>query len=142
VSWVQREFVSLEKSVQSWHHVLLLFRSLDHPVRSRQYVRRDRENDLLRRLQIDDEFELRRLLDGKLGRVDSLQDSVHVICDAPVAVRARQTGDRLLFFWVRGRPRGRKVLLSPNLLAVSACHSEEENRKIVVIVMFRPDNLP
>jgi hypothetical protein len=77
VSWIQREFVSLEKSVQSWHHVLLLFRSLDHPVRSRQYVRRDRENDLLRRLQIDDEFELRRLLDGKLGRVDSLQDSVH-----------------------------------------------------------------
>jgi hypothetical protein len=59
-----------------------------------------------------------------------------VICDAPVAVRARQTGDRLLFFWVRGRPRGRKVLLSPNLLAVSACHSEEENRKIVVIVIL------
>src|SRR5262245_43563148 len=61
--------------------------SLDHSVRSRQHIRRNREPDLFSRLQIDDEFELRRLLHRQIGRLGSLQDLVHEICDAPVAVR-------------------------------------------------------
>ena len=36
--------------------------SLDHFIRPRQHIRRNRQADLLRRLKIDDELELRRLL--------------------------------------------------------------------------------
>ena len=52
-----------------------------------QHLRRNRQADLLRRLEIDHQLKLRRLLDGQIGRLGSLQDFVHVICDAPVAVR-------------------------------------------------------
>ena len=45
---------SSENSVQSWHHRLFLFRSLDHLIRPIQHLRRNRDADLLRRLEIDD----------------------------------------------------------------------------------------
>src|SRR5262249_6614803 len=70
-------------------HSTLLTRpsfSLDHLVRSCQYVGRNRQADLLGSFQIDDELEFHRLLNGKIGRLGSLQDSIHVVCDAPVAV--------------------------------------------------------
>jgi hypothetical protein len=60
--------------------------SLDQAIRSGEHLRRNRQSDLLRRLQIDHQLELRRLLDRQVGRLGSLQDSVHEICDAPVAV--------------------------------------------------------
>src|SRR4030095_10543835 len=41
--------------------------SLDHPIRSRQHVGRNRETDLLGRLQVDDELKLLRPLDGQVG---------------------------------------------------------------------------
>ena len=41
--------------------------SLDHFIRSHQHVRRDRQPDLLRRFQTDNELELLRLFDGKIG---------------------------------------------------------------------------
>src|SRR5207253_9504499 len=37
---------------------------LNHLIRPRQHIGRNRETDLLRRFQIDDELELRRLLHG------------------------------------------------------------------------------
>ncbi len=37
------------------------------PIRPHQHVGRDRQADLLRCFQIDDELELDRLLDGKVG---------------------------------------------------------------------------
>ena len=40
---------------------------IDHLVRPRQHIRRNRQADLFRRFQIDDELELLRLLDGKIG---------------------------------------------------------------------------
>jgi hypothetical protein len=52
-----------------------------------QHLLRNRQADLLRRLEIDHQLELRRLLHRQIGRLGSLQDFVHVICDAPVAVR-------------------------------------------------------
>src|SRR5262245_35360398 len=55
--------------------------------RPRQYVRWNRNTDLLGSLEIYHELELRRLLDGQFSGLGSLQDSVHVIRDAPVAVR-------------------------------------------------------
>jgi len=51
-----------ENSVQSWHHRLLLFRSLNHLVRPPQHLLRNRQTDLLRRLEIDHQLKLRRLL--------------------------------------------------------------------------------
>src|SRR5262249_53895208 len=55
--------------------------------RPRQYVRWNRNTDLLGSLEIDHELELRRLLDGQFSGLGSLQDSVHVIREARVAVR-------------------------------------------------------
>jgi hypothetical protein len=46
-------------------------RLLEHFIRSRQHVRRNRQADLFRCFQIDDEFELRRLLHRKSGQLCS-----------------------------------------------------------------------
>jgi hypothetical protein len=43
------------------------FNLLDHLVRPRQHIRRNRQADLLDGLEIDDKFELRSLLDGQVG---------------------------------------------------------------------------
>src|SRR5262245_53836920 len=67
-------------------HAFCLF-SFDQPIRSGDQLWRNRQADLLRGLEIDHQLELRRLLDRQVGRLGSLQDSVHVIGDAPVAVR-------------------------------------------------------
>jgi hypothetical protein len=40
---------------------------LDHLVRAQQYVRWNRETDLVSSLQIDDQVELLRLLDGEIA---------------------------------------------------------------------------
>jgi hypothetical protein len=66
--------------------------SLDQPIRSGEHLRRNLNADLLCRLEIDHQLELRRLLDGQIGRLGSLQYSVYVICDAPVAVRDVRPG--------------------------------------------------
>ena len=44
------------------------FFSLDHLIRSRQHVRRNRQADLLGGFQIDDELKLRRLLESATRR--------------------------------------------------------------------------
>src|SRR5690349_24816664 len=41
--------------------------SANHSVRSRQHFLRNHHSDLLRRFQVDDELELRRLLNRKIG---------------------------------------------------------------------------
>ena len=51
--------------------------SFDHPIRSGQHIRRNRQADLLRRFQIDDELELLGLLDRQIGGLSALEDSVH-----------------------------------------------------------------
>src|SRR5437879_5445309 len=43
------------------------------------------------------------------------------------AGKRNHKGDRLLFFSLRGRPRGRSVLPRPNLEAISACQSNFPN---------------
>src|SRR5690348_15799745 len=57
--------------------------SPDDPVRSRQYVRRDREADLLGGLQIDHQLELRWLLDRKIGGICAFQYFVHIVGRTP-----------------------------------------------------------
>ena len=51
---------------------------LDHFICPRQHRRRDRQAEGFGGLQIDHEFELRRLLHRQVGRLGALQDLVHV----------------------------------------------------------------
>jgi hypothetical protein len=44
------------------------FLSFDHLIRSHQYIRRNCQTNLLGGFEIDDELELRRLLDRKVSR--------------------------------------------------------------------------
>ena len=54
-------------------------RQSDYLICSRQYIRWNRQADLLGRFQIDHEFEFDRLLDRQLGGFSSLEDLVYVI---------------------------------------------------------------
>ena len=50
----------------------------DYLIRPREHIRWNRQADLLRRLQVDDELELYRLLHGEIGGLSAFQDLVHV----------------------------------------------------------------
>ena len=58
----------------------------NYPIRSSQNVWRYRQTDLLGRLEIDDEFELCRLLDGKIRGLGAFQDLVDVCSGTTVQV--------------------------------------------------------
>src|SRR5581483_2712992 len=60
--------------------------SLDHPIRALQHADGNREIDLLRRFQIDDKLEFRRLLHGKIGGLGALENLVDVMRGALVEV--------------------------------------------------------
>ena len=51
---------------------------LDDLIRPPQQRRRDRQAEGLGGLEVDDQLELRGLLDGKLARLFALQDPVHI----------------------------------------------------------------
>src|SRR5215510_10919978 len=51
---------------------------LNHLIRSRQDVRRDRQTDLLRRFEVDDKLELYRLLYRQISRLRSLEDFIDI----------------------------------------------------------------
>src|SRR5205085_2614960 len=61
--------------------------SPNHFVRPPQHAWRNRQTDLLRRLEIDRQLEFRWLLHRQLGRFRSFQDLVDVICYAPITFR-------------------------------------------------------
>ena len=50
----------------------------NHPVRSRQHIRRNREADLLGGFEINDQLEFSRLLDRQIGRLGALENFVHI----------------------------------------------------------------
>ena len=52
--------------------------SLDHPIRPRQHLLRNREANLLRCLEIDDELKLRRLLDRKISGLGAFENFVNI----------------------------------------------------------------
>jgi len=53
--------------------------SFDHLIRPVEQRLWNVDADLLCRLEIDHQLELRRLLDGKIGGLGSLQDSIYEI---------------------------------------------------------------
>src|SRR5882762_7073894 len=61
--------------------------SLDHLIRSQQQRRRDGEADGLGRLEVDDQLELRRLLDREIPRLRALEDLVDEESRAPEEIR-------------------------------------------------------
>src|SRR5438094_2848803 len=68
------------------HHRFSIARSLNYVVGSNQDVRRNRQADLLRCFQVDDEFKFRRLLDGKVGWLSSFENFVNEHRDTPIGV--------------------------------------------------------
>ena len=79
-----REIYFMFFSALSTRHSTLDTRpfSLDQLVRPSEHLRRNRQADLLRGLEINYKLKLRRLLHGQVSRLGSLQDPVHVICGA------------------------------------------------------------
>jgi len=67
-------------------HAGLSRRLLNHLVGPVQQRLRNRHADLLGRLEIDNQLELRRLLHWQCSWISSLQDFVHVISHAPVTI--------------------------------------------------------
>ena len=63
------------------------FALLNDLSRLHQRPLRNRQANLIGGFQIDDELKPHRLLHRQIGRLGSLQDSVHEICDALVALR-------------------------------------------------------
>ena len=57
--------------------------SLDHLIRPQQQRRRDGEAEGLGRLEVDDQFELRGLLDGEVGGFRAFEDLVHISRGTP-----------------------------------------------------------
>ena len=107
----------MENSVQSWQRSLVFCPSLNPLIRSIQHRLRNCHADLLGHLEINHQLELSRLLHGQIGRLGSLQYLVHLICDAPVAVRlVRPVRHEPTGIYIRGRlPRVYHLLadLSP-----------------------------
>ena len=62
-------------------------RLLDHLIRPLQQRRRDRQAEGLGGLEVDHQLELRGLLDGKVARLGSLEDLVHVGSGAAKLIR-------------------------------------------------------
>src|SRR6266851_10531837 len=60
--------------------------SLDDLIGPQEERLRDRQAERLRGLEVDDQLELRRLLDRNIGRPSALQNLVHIGCGAPVHV--------------------------------------------------------
>src|SRR5262249_32247502 len=58
----------------------------DHFVRSRQNIRWNRQADLFRCFEVDDELEFCRLLDWQVGGLGPLQNFVHICSGAAVQV--------------------------------------------------------
>ena len=69
----------MENTIQSFQRSLF-----DDLIRPRQHLGRNRQADLLGGLEVDDELELRRLLDRQVSGLCTLQDLVHVDRSAPV----------------------------------------------------------
>ena len=61
--------------------------SPDYLVRPRQHVRRNRQADLLGGFEIDDQLELRRLLDRKIGGFCAFEDFIYIHRGAPISLR-------------------------------------------------------
>ena len=59
-------------------------KSLNYLIRPQQQRRRNRQAECLGGLEVDDEFEFRRLLDGQITRFGALQDFVDIGRNATV----------------------------------------------------------
>src|SRR5215475_11406270 len=59
---------------------------LNHLIRSRQHIRRNRQADLLGGFQVDHQLELHRLFHGEFGGLGAIEDLIHVGGRAPIQI--------------------------------------------------------
>ena len=74
----------LGRTSTGWIAPACLAHSLDHLIGSIDQGLRDRKAERLRSLKVDDQLELRGLLDGNVSRFGALQNLVHIEGAAPV----------------------------------------------------------
>jgi hypothetical protein len=96
--------------------------SLDHLVRSRQHSLRDRDADLLRRLEIDHQLKLRGLLHRKMGGLGAFENLIRVCGGAAAQInKAHAAGHKPPGFHIlalqvyRQQPTHYRVLLYPRV---------------------------
>src|SRR5439155_21860871 len=76
---LKREVRRLTSPSEAWRDFITQGRGLlDHVVRPKQHRLWDGQPQSLRGSEIDHQLELRRLLDGQVGRLGALQDLVYV----------------------------------------------------------------
>src|SRR2546425_11680605 len=107
---------------------------LDHLVRPQQQRRRDRQAEGFGRLEVDDKFKLRGLLDGEISGLGALEDLVHVGRRAPNqfryarSIRHKPTAlDVLLELVHRRQPvlrREHENLVDETLMDTVGCHEQ------------------
>src|ERR1700741_4138746 len=66
---------------------LRLAHSFEHPVGTNEKLWRNRQTKRLGGLEVDDELHVRRLVDGQIGRLGTLQDSINVVGGVPMEIR-------------------------------------------------------
>src|SRR5215510_7636420 len=99
--------------------------SLNHLIRPRQQRWWDRQAESLGSLEVDDELELRRLLDRQVGGFRALEDLVHIGGDAPEHV-----GEK----WRIGhQPPGQHVFLPEVKRRKPTLSSERHNLRAVSV---------
>ena len=77
-------FRSHEESVTAYQRCCGFSVSLDYLVCSRQHIGRNCQADLLRCLRVDYQLERCWLFNGKVGRLGTLENLIHVTSGAPV----------------------------------------------------------
>src|SRR5262249_29620224 len=91
--------------------------SFDEPIRSQQHGLRNREAERLRGLEVDHQFELRRLLDWEISGPGTFEDLVHQARGlAPQSVKVRRIARQPAPFYIeRIVEHGRHRLLRGDL---------------------------
>src|ERR1700704_2084954 len=115
-------------------------RSLDHLIGPLQEGGRDRQAERLCGLEVDDEIELRRLLDGQVGGLGALQDSVNVDCSTSfhlgniysVGHEAAWTNEILELIDCGDPMRGRKI---DNGLSMHEHKSRRRHQYSLVVIL-------
>jgi hypothetical protein len=102
-------------------HADLSRRILDHFIRSIQQRLRNGETDLLRRFQIDHQFELRGLLDRQIGGLGSLQGTCpsRELIEELLSVVVKDDGRANL----RGKSRATSVAIAVKIKHTSGLES-------------------
>ena len=114
---------------------------LNNLVRLREHIRRNRQTDLFRRIQINYQLELRRLLDRDIRGFGAFEDLVYVSSSAVIQVTEirsvrHQTPASSIFPRCVNRRESIFGCKVENLLSVSVEHPISTNEKGALLAIF------